>query len=367
MLSTVFFPTFLFAKNINFVINIPFITPDHSSIYLTGNIPGFCLWQPDCIKLKAIGVGSYGVSLSIPDEVKKIDYKITRGSWENEAADSNSKSYSNFSSSIENPEIPIVQTIIHWKDLSALSKTSNVLGPYYLYSEELKANKELSIYLPPTYFTSSKFYPVIYMHDGQNVFDPKSSSYGEEWSIDETMNKLISNHEINEAIIVAIHTNNVDREYEYDYFLKGKQYSHFIINSVIPFVEKNFRVISNKNSRFMMGSSMGALISLMMIIDRPDLFSKVAGLSIPANIDNRAIFRFLNEKRKLAPFGFYMDHGNWGHDANYGPLALELYDQLIAKGIDRNHLNYLIFPFADHREADWARRAYIPLKFLLNN
>jgi enterochelin esterase-like enzyme len=180
------------------------------------------------------------------------------------------------------------------------------------------------------------------------------------------MNKLISDNKINEAIVVAIHTNNTDRYNEYDYFIKGKNYSDFVVNSVVTYTEKNFRAIPNKQSRFLMGSSMGALISLMMIIDRPDVFSKAAGLSFPAFIHERAIFKFLESKATLPDFDFYMDHGDYGTDARYTPAADELYYTLLKRGVNPQRLKYLVFPYANHSEADWARRAFVPLEYLLN-
>jgi enterochelin esterase-like enzyme len=350
------------AKIVDFIINVPFLTPENSQIFISGNIPELCNWKPDCLKMNSIGNGSYKFQIQISDEIKNFNYKITRGAWESEAADSYSKAYNEIAIDLEKVNLPIVQNIIHWKDLAPLVKSTNVQTTT-IYSHELGTNKEISIYVPPTYYSSTKSYPVIYMHDGQNVFDPTTSTFQVKWGIDEIMNKLIHDNKINEAIIVAIHTNNKDRWDEYDYYLKGKNYSDFVVNSVIPYVEKNFRTNQNRDSRYLMGSSMGALISLMMLIDRPDIFSKGAGVSFPAFIHNRAIFRFLDEKTAILNFNFYMDHGDYGVDANYGKYAKELYSALVSRGLTPE---YLVFPYADHSEADWSRRAYIPLEYLLN-
>lgn len=356
-------PTILSAKVVNFIVNVPFLTPDHSDIFMTGDLPELCNWKTHCLKMNSIGNGSYSLSVKISHQVKSFKYKITRGSWETEAADSYSRAYNEIVIDLDKTTMPVVQNVIHWKDLPPLNKSTNVLGPFTLFSSELGVAKEVSVYVPPSYNTGNKSYPVIYMHDGQNVFDPTTATFGVKWSIDETMNKLASENKINEAIIVAIHTNNTDRWNEYDYFIKGKNYSDFIVNKVIPYTEKKFRVIKNRESRYLMGSSMGALISLMMLIDRPDVFSKGAGLSFPAFINNRTIFKFLEQKTTLSEFDFYMDHGDFGIDAKYAPSAAELYNSLVSRGINPK---YLVFPYANHTEADWARRAYIPLEYLLN-
>jgi enterochelin esterase-like enzyme len=356
---------FAMAKVVNFIINVPYSTPEHSRIYLSGNLPEMCNWRPDCLKMQYTNNGSYTLALTVPDNTKNLSYKITRGNWETEAADSYSVPYNDIVIDLVKSNFSIIQNVIHWKDLAPLKKCPNVQSSI-LFSKELGTNKEMSIYIPPSYNSSTKSYPVIYMHDGQNVFDPHTSSFGIEWSIDETMNSLISLKKIKEAIIVAIHTNNTDRWNEYDYNLKGKKYSDFIVDSVIPFIEKNFRTIKNKDSRYLMGSSMGALISLMMLIDRPDVFSKAAGLSFPANIHERAIFRFIEKYKTLPQFDFYMDHGDQGPDAHYSAGAEELYSTLLKNGLRPDKLKYLVFPGANHTEADWARRAYLPLQYLLN-
>jgi enterochelin esterase-like enzyme len=366
IIMTVLTSTITQAKVLDFIVNVPFLTPGKSTIFITGNILELGNWKADALKMNLVDNGSYALSVQVPDTLKTFNYKITRGSFETEAADSYSKAYNEISIDLSTVISPIVQNVIHWKDLAPLIKSSNVVGPFTLYSSELNTNKEISVYLPPSYNTSLKNYPVIYMHDGQNVFDPTTSTFGVKWGIDETMNKLISEKKINEAIIVAIHTNNTDRYNEYDYLIKGKNYSDFIVNSVVTYTEKNFRAIPNKQSRFLMGSSMGALISLMMIIDRPDVFSKAAGLSFPAFIHERAIFRFLESKSSLPDFDFYMDHGDYGTDARYAPAAAELYNTLLKRGVNPQYLKYLIFPYANHSEADWARRAFVPLKYLLN-
>jgi predicted alpha/beta superfamily hydrolase len=354
------------AKLLDFIVNVPFLTPDKSTIFITGNISELGNWKADALIMNAIGNGSYALSVQVPDTLKTFHYKITRGNFETEAADSYSKAYNEISIDLSTVSSPIVQNVIHWKDLAPLVKSSNVVGPFNFYSTELGTNKEISVYLPASYDTSQKNYPVIYMHDGQNVFDPTTSTFGIKWGIDETMNKLIFENKINEAIVVAIHTNNTDRYNEYDYFIKGKNYSDFVVNSVVTYTEKNFRAIPNKQSRFLMGSSMGALISLMMIIDRPDVFSKAAGLSFPAFIHERAIFKFLDSKATLPDFDFYMDHGDYGTDARYAPAAAELYNTLLKRGVSPQHLKYLVFPYANHSEVDWARRAFVPLEYLLN-
>lgn len=357
-------PTLTSAKVLDFIVNVPFLTPKNSNVFLTGDLQELCNWKTHCLKMNSIGNGSYALSVKISDQVKKFHYKISRGSWETEAADSYSKAYNEIAIDIDKIDSTIVQNVIHWKDLSPLYKSLNVVGPFNLYSPELEKNKEISVYLPSSYHSSNKFYPVIYIHDGQNIFDPLTSSFGVSWALDVTMNKLIAENKMNEAIIVAIHTNNTDRWIEYDYFLKGKNYSDFVVNGVIPYIENNFKVLKNRNARYLMGSSMGALISLMMLIDRPDIFSKGAGLSFPAFINNRAIFKFLEAKVTLPSFEFYMDHGDYGIDAKYALTATELYQALSSRGIAAK---YLTFPYADHTEADWARRAYIPLEYLLNH
>ena len=146
---------------------------------------------------------------------------------------------------------------------------------------ELGRTRRIWIYLPINYFDTDKHYPVIYMHDGQNLFD-ETTAMDEEWCIDEGLNSMGA-----ECIIVGI-DNSEKRMNEYNFFDheeygegEGHQYIQFIANNLKPYIDANFRTLPEREFTFMAGSSMGGLISLFGTVAYAETFGG-AGVFSPA-------------------------------------------------------------------------------------
>ena len=151
---------------------------------------------------------------------------------------------------------------------------------------KLMRDRQLRIYLPPGYESSSESYPVLYMHDGQNLFDA-ASAYAGEWGIDETLNSLALTHDL-KLIVVGIDNGGDTRMTELNPFDherfgagEGDAYLDFIVEQVKPWVDQNYRSLSSREHTAIMGSSMGGLISHYAAIRHADVFSKV-GVFSPA-------------------------------------------------------------------------------------
>jgi len=172
------------------------------------------------------------------------------------------------------------------------------------FSSEFVESRDVEIWLPPSYETSpNKRYPVIYMHDGQNVFDPSASKYsGWDWGVDEAMTALIASGDVREAIIVAPHS--LDEWRNADYFpqkagelyaadfkaamtefdvngLRADRYLKFLTTELKPSIDNNFRTLTGISDTSIMGSSMGGLISLYAITEYPDVYGAAANVSKP--------------------------------------------------------------------------------------
>ncbi|MEO8399972.1 MAG: alpha/beta hydrolase-fold protein, partial [Ignavibacteriaceae bacterium] len=160
----------------------------------------------------------------------------------------------------------------------------------------LQNERDIIVWLPPSYNTElEKKYPVLYMHDGQNIMDPKTSFAGVDWRADETATKLIKEHKLNEIIIVGIY-NTPDRLEEYSDSKKGENYIKFLIEELKPFIDSNYRTKIDKENTAVMGSSMGGLISFLIVWKYPDVISKAASLSTSFYYDNeKAIEMVKNE------------------------------------------------------------------------
>jgi len=150
----------------------------------------------------------------------------------------------------------------------------------HFYIPQLDRHRRIWVYRPTDYYYTEKNYTVIYMHDGQNLFD-EATAFGDEWAIDKTLNAMLA-----ECIIVGI-DNSEKRLTEYNYndseygVGEGKQYMDFIITTLKPFIDKNFRTNTRREHTHIAGSSMGGLISLYGAMNYPEVFGG-AGIFSPS-------------------------------------------------------------------------------------
>jgi predicted alpha/beta superfamily hydrolase len=256
------------------------------------------------------------------------------------------------------------------------------------HSPQLDNRRDVYVWLPPSYADSAdKRYPVIYMHDGQNLFDAHTS-YAGEWCVDETMIALAA--EGLEAIIVAL-PNNADRRLEYSPYPsgvapehdgRGDKYIAFITDTVKPMIDEEFRTLPDAAHTGIAGSSMGGLISLYALLRRPDVFSVCGAFSPAYWFGNAGLSRSVAElatgygkvymdigtkegyifKGIPAPFGVQTNDG----DNAYLEGVRRLRDGLILRGYRAGEsLLYVEEKDALHNEAAWARRLPDAMRWLL--
>ncbi len=230
-----------------------------------------------------------------------------------------------------------------------------------VWSGQLNNTRDVLVYLPPSYHQSEQRYPVIYMHDGQNLFDRGTGFAGQEWEVDETMERLSG--EGIEAIIVGVN-NTQYRIQEYNPFRQvhrgqGEAYLAFLTDNIKPVIDRDYRTIPEREHTGIMGSSMGGLISLYGFFQRPDLFGFAGVMSPSVWFGGGAIYPYLHE-RPFVPGKIYLDNGTRENSAR------KLNATLIEKGYKTGEtLKYVVEPDAEHNEAAWARRLPDALRFLL--
>lgn len=168
--------------------------------------------------------------------------------------------------------------------ISTKSDNVSLLEKEFMYGELIKISHKIWLYLPPNYTNSIKKFPVIYMHDGQNLFDDATSYIGE-WKIDETLNELFKKTGKG-FIVVGIENAGEQRINEYTPFKnekygggKGNIYIDFLINEVKPYIDKNYRTKTNAKNTAIIGSSLGGLISFYGGLKYPIVFGKIGALS----------------------------------------------------------------------------------------
>jgi predicted alpha/beta superfamily hydrolase len=236
------------------------------------------------------------------------------------------------------------------------------------WSPELDNQRDIYVYLPPGYAAGSRRYPVVYMHDGQNLFD-EAASFAGEWRVDETM-QAWSRHGL-EAIVVGIPNAGARRLDEYSPFVDrrgkggdGDAYLDFVVHTLKPGIDRDFCTLPDRLHTGTLGSSMGGLISLYALFAYADTFG-FAGVMSPAFwFANHAIFRYLRE-RTYIPGKIYLDMGTAeGRDMVEDARRMRAF--LRRMGYRTGHdLLYVEEPGAPHNEQAWARRLPLALHFLL--
>ena len=250
-------------------------------------------------------------------------------------------------------------------------------------SPELDNRRDILIYLPPSYLSSIRRYPVIYMHDGQNLFDA-ATSYAGEWYVDEAMEELAGAGI--EAIVVGIPNIGDRRFHEYIPFpapdlpdVQGDEYVAFLADTLKPIIDRDFRTLTDVASTGIAGSSLGGLISLYAMFRRPDVFG-LAGVFSPAlRWGQNGIFPFMRQV-PYARGKIYLDVGTAEGIglAEGGPSQQSLAGQYLAQVRKMNQLllgkgyrtgDNLLYVEEEggiHHESAWARRLPHALRFLLS-
>ncbi|XEY23252.1 alpha/beta hydrolase-fold protein [Candidatus Uabimicrobium helgolandensis] len=361
---------------ITFLVTVPENTPTDSDIYICGNHKNLGGWVPNATKLNKVGERQYQASF-IFNEGTHLDYKFTRGSWETVEKDQNFFEYPDRSVYVTKGRT--VHFAIHnWADmgkpkLKASHTWSGIIKEHNGFLATKLGNKRnIWVYLPPNYPKSpSKRYPVLYAHDGNNVFDSRTAFLGVEWELDETAEKLVKEKKIREVIIVAIE-NNIQRQEEYTHVYmenygggKADLYADFIINDLKPFIDKTYRTLKHRQYTGIMGSSLGGLVSMYISWKYSDVFSMAGVVSPSVWWGNKDIIRFIKENKLKNKIKIWLDigtlEGKMDDDDDEIPYAVHdtrlLRDTLVNNGFKLGYdLAYFEIEGARHNEAAWAKR-----------
>jgi predicted alpha/beta superfamily hydrolase len=255
--------------------------------------------------------------------------------------------------------------------------------------------RNIDVWLPESY-TPEKRYPVLYMNDGQNLFDSTITFNKQEWCVDEVISKLGLQNRIDECIVVGIWNNGVYRRSEYfpqkafdllsstikDSLLNGElkgevrgdRYIQFITKELKPFIDKQFSTQTDRSHTFICGSSRGGLISMYAICEYPEVFGGAACISThwPGKLGNvlpeipKAFQHYIsNNLPDPITHKIYFDYGTETLDSNYKPYQQEIDKLMKARGYTHENWVTLEFKGATHAEIDWAKRFDKPLLFLL--
>jgi predicted alpha/beta superfamily hydrolase len=261
--------------------------------------------------------------------------------------------------------------------------------------------RSVDVWLPSTY-SKNKKYSVLYMHDGQMLFDSKTTWNKQEWKMDEVASQLMHENKVEEFIVVAIWNISQMRHMDlfpkkplkklstkrqklifeeaqklgYNFNLKdvnSDNYLKFIVKELKPFIDNNYAVHTDANHTAIMGSSMGGLISMYAICEYPKVFSKAACLSTHwvgfRDFENNPIPEsfFAYMKKKLPnpkTHKIYFDYGTETLDKSYLKYEYRVDEVLKQKGYDEKNYKNLKFEGENHSEKSWQKRIDIPIEFM---
>jgi predicted alpha/beta superfamily hydrolase len=291
--------------------------------------------------------------VALPDSVKgPIEFKFTLGSWDAVETDSAGADIQNRSVFVKPASGgSYLGKIAQWRDPRTKKPKEHTARPTVsVLSEEfqmteLGRSRKVWIYLPPGYSSGSSRYPVLYMHDGQNVFDNATSFVGE-WGVDETLDSLNALGD-KDVIVVAVDHGGDRRFDEYSPWKNAKygggeggKYVDFLVKTLKPYIDSHYRTIPDRLNTAIAGSSMGGLISLYAILKYPDVFSK-AGIFSPAFWVAPEAYAFIAQAPPLRPDSrLYFVIGaqeaaNADEAATYVKGQEQMVDSLVAHGLKR--------------------------------
>ena len=234
-------------------------------------------------------------------------------------------------------------------------------------SKFLSTRRDLIVYVPPGYAQAKTRHPVLYLQDGQNIFDPATAFGGQDWRADITADEMIERGEIEPPIIVGIYNTGLRRMGEYTPTRdkrhrkggKADRYAEMLAREIKPFIDHEYRTIKSAASTAVGGSSLGGLVSLVAGLQYPRVFGQLALLSPSVWWDHRAIIRSVEEFGSTLRPRIWLDVGTCEGDAPAQCVddARALKQALVRKGWREGEtLAYREFHGATHSESAWAAR-----------
>ena len=333
------------------------------TVFIAGN---FNNWDPGNKEYALLADKNGIASVTLSLAAGNYEYKFTRGIWQKAEAGAAGNGVPNRTLYVEK-DTTIQATIPAWADEFAQnnqppkhtrSENVKVIDTAF-YMPQLDRSRRIWMYLPPDYFTSGKNYPVLYMHDGQNLFD-EATSYAGEWGVDNFLDSIFSSGK-KEVLVVGIDNGLQKRMTEYNPYSfqqfgkgEGNKYVDFLVQDLKPYIDKHYRTRPDKKDTYIAGSSMGGLISLYAVLKYPEKFGG-AGIFSPAfwtasGIDSMVLSR---AKKMNSHLFFYAG-------AKEGKTMLPDMKRIAAeiKKLSVSPVKEVVDPQASHNEAAW--RKYFP-------
>lgn len=362
------------------ITRVPTSTPPADTIFVAGSFNGWNPHNPH-FALHRNADGSYQIPLALSSET--AEYKFTRGSWTTVEIDANNQGIANRKADLSTArEIP--HQILAWDDLSgtgALPKKHTTTPQVHVLAEafaipQLGRTRRVLVYLPADYANQPKRrYPVLYLHDGQNVFDAATSFSGE-WGIDETLDQLRkAGQDATGSMVVAIDNGSEFRSDEYipwrSEALKGQPhqggqgsaYVDFLARTLKPYVDAHYRTQPDVAHTGIAGSSLGGLISVYAAMKYPRVFGEIGAFSPAFWVCNDSLRAYARAHPAARTARFYFVCGPKESETML-PLMTQWRDELRAEGVPAANLSFHAPTDGEHKEWFWQREFPAAYRFL---
>ncbi len=372
LLKTLVFPVVLAAavgpvaaQSVLKITRVPAATPPADTLFVAGS---FNAWNPHsaAYRLTKNPDGSYQISL--PASLGAIEYKFTRGSWSTAEAGADQQPLANRKADLRQTS-EVTNEVLAWSTLGAAApKKPTASSQVHLISAafampQLGRRRRVLVYLPADYAQKPKQrYPVLYMHDGQNVFD-EATSFSGEWGVDETLDRLrAAGQDPAGSIVVAVDNDSQHRADEYIPWRnaeikaggQGGAYVDFLALTLKPYVDAHYRTRPDAAHTGVAGSSLGGLISVYAALKYPRVFGEVGAFSPAFWVCNDSLRAFAKTHPAAPTARFYFVCGPQESETML-PLMTAWRDELRAEGVPAANLSFHAPADGQHREWFWQR------------
>ncbi|MDD5570403.1 MAG: alpha/beta hydrolase-fold protein [Bacteroidales bacterium] len=344
-------------------------TPILDTIFISGTFNG---WSANDTAYRMIPDTNDKYHININAALgSTVEYKFTRGKPANIETDKNGTDIPNRSFVFSNG-LQINDTVEGWKDMAG---THTAIGNTKILDldfaiPQLSRQRRIWVYLPTNYYASTDSFPVIYMQDGQYLFD-NAYTFSGEWGIDESMDSLAAVFSP-KAIVVGIDNGASARLNEYSPWInttygggEGNEYVSFICNTLKPFIDSYFRTLPGRSNTCIMGSSMGGFISLYGAIKRQDIFGK-AGIFSPVIWFSDSIYQFIQSQGHQHEMKIYFVCGALEDSSMISDMQ-SVYDTLLSSGFNSSEMNLKTSAGGQHNELFWGREYPFAFKWLFSS
>lgn len=355
---------------VSFVVAVPDSTPADQIVYVSGSHPNLGAWQAAGLPLQRGEDGKYHGSAELLSGIEH-EFKVTRGTWGTVERTADDQNLDN-RPFVAKKGATIEAQVALWVDkgLSTPGRqtlTGDVRIIAKVPSEHLDLPRDVVVYLPPGYDTpeaAETRYPVLYMNDGQNLFNEATSFAGVEWRLDEALQQLIANGEVPPMIVVGVY-NTENRDAEYTPGEKLDDYSLMLAQEVKPMIDQRYRTQPGREHTAIGGSSLGGLAAIAIAQKNPSVFGRVVALSPWLRVGDTPAAELLGEGLgALSGTAVYFDMGDAPTDNYPAPDQAVADAEAFAAALDSAGVGHTfeVVPGANHHEPDWSSRIVDVLK-----